>query len=141
MERALAEVVAPRRFTVVLLGAFAALALGLAVIGLFSVLSYLVAERTREIGVRLALGADAGRVMRIVLGEGLRLTLVGTVLGAGSSIAAVRVLRAWMYEMSVYDVPTFAAVAAVLGIVALLASWLPARRASLVDPVMALRAD
>ncbi|HEY7233311.1 MAG TPA: ABC transporter permease [Gemmatimonadaceae bacterium] len=141
MERALAEVVAPRRFTLVLLGAFAALALGLAVIGLFSVLSYLVTERTREIGVRLALGADTGRVMRMVVGQGLRLTLVGTLLGAVSSIVAVRVLRAWMYEMSVYDAPTFAAVAALLGIVALLASWLPAHRASRVDPVRALRAD
>jgi predicted permease len=141
MERALAEVVAPRMFTLVLLGAFAALALGLAVIGLFSVLAYLVAERTREIGVRMALGADARRVARMVLGEGLRLTLWGTLLGGALSLAAVRVLRAWVYEMSVYDAPTFAAVAALLCVVALGASWLPARWASRVDPVRALRAD
>jgi len=141
MERALAEVVAPRKFTLVLLGAFAALALGMAVIGLFSVLVYLVAERTREIGVRLALGAGAGRVTRMVLGEGVRLTLIGTLIGAGSSIVAVRVLRAWMYEMSVYDAPTFIGVAVLLCVVALCASWLPARWASRVDPVLALRAD
>jgi putative ABC transport system permease protein len=141
MERALAEVVAPRRFTLVLLGAFASLALGLAVIGLFSVLSYLVTERTREFGVRLVLGADAGRVTRTVLGQGLVLTLTGLLLGAVISVASVRALRAWVYEISVYDVPTFAAVAVLLCVVALAACWLPARRASRVDPVMALRAE
>jgi putative ABC transport system permease protein len=141
MEQSLAEVVAPRKFTLVLLGAFAMLALVLAVLGLYSVLAYLVAERTREIGVRLALGADAARVMRMVLGEGMRLVVIGTLIGIASSVAAVRVLSAWMYEMSVYDAPTFAAVATLLCVVALIASWLPARRASRVDPVAALRAD
>jgi ABC-type antimicrobial peptide transport system permease subunit len=141
MERALAEVVAPRKFTLALLGAFAALALGLAVIGLFSVLAYLVAERTREIGVRLALGADASRVTRMILGQGIRLTLFGTLIGAAASIVAVRVLRSWMYEMSVYDVPTFVAVALLMCFVALCASWLPARWASRVDPMLALRSD
>jgi len=141
METSLAEVVAPRKFTLVLLGAFAGLALSLAVIGLYSVLAYLVAERTREFGVRLALGADAGRVTRMVLGQGLWLTLIGIAIGTSYSFAAVRVLRAWMYEMSVYDAPTFVAVAVLLGVVALLASWLPARRASRVDPVLALRTE
>jgi putative ABC transport system permease protein len=143
MEQALAEAqqVAPRRFTLVLLAAFAALAGALAVIGLYSVLAYLVAERTREIGIRVAIGADAGRVRRMILGQGLRLTLTGLLLGGVVSIAAVRVLRAWMYEMSVYDAPTFITVAALLCVVALLASWLAARRASRVDPVHALRAE
>ena len=141
MDRVLAEVVAPRRFVLILLVAFAALAGGLAVIGLYSVLAYLVAERTREIGIRIAIGADPGRVTRMVLEHGLRFTIAGIMLGAILSIGAVRVLRAWMYEMSVYDAPTFVAVAALLGIVALIASWLPARRASHVDPVLALRAD
>jgi putative ABC transport system permease protein len=141
MERTLAERVAPRKFTLVLLVAFAALAGGLAIIGLYSVLAYLVAERTREIGIRIAVGADRARVTRMVLWQGLRFTLVGIALGAMVSISAVRVLRAWMYEMSVYDAPTFIAVAALLGVVALIASWLPARRASRVDPVLALRAD
>ena len=132
---------APRRFTLVLLVAFAALAGGLAVIGLYSVLAYLVAERTREIGIHIALGANVSRVRRMILGQGLRLTLAGLVLGGLVSMSAVRVLRAWMYEMSVYDVPTFITVAALLCFVALLASWLLARRASRVDPVFALRTE
>jgi putative ABC transport system permease protein len=141
MERALDERVAPRKFVLVLLVAFATLAGGLAIIGLYSVLAYLVAERTREIGIRIAIGADARRVTGMVLGQGLRFTLVGILAGSLLSIGAVRVLRAWMYEMSVYDAPTFIAVAGLLCFVALLASWLPARRASRLDPVLALRAD
>jgi predicted permease len=141
MEQALAERVAPRRFTLVLLVSFAALAGGLAVIGLYSVLAYLVAERTREIGIHLALGANASRVRRMILWQGLRMTIAGIVLGGVVSFGAVRVLQAWMYEMSVYDAPTFTAVAALLCGVALLASWLPARRASRVDPVLALRTE
>ena len=141
MERSLDQRVAPRRFTLVLLGTFAALAFALAVIGLYSVLAYLVTERTREFGIRIALGAQPGRVTRMVLGHGLRFTIVGLMLGGLISIAAVRVLRAWMYEMSVYDSPTFVAVSLLLGIVALVASWLPARRAGRVDPVQALRAE
>lgn len=141
MERALAKSVAPRRFTLVMLAAFALLAGGLAVIGLYSVLAYLVAERTREIGIRIAIGADARRVTGMILGHGLRLIIVGVLLGGAASIVAVRVLRASMYEMSVYDAPTFVAVAALLIVVALFASWVPARRASRVDPVLALRAE
>jgi putative ABC transport system permease protein len=141
VERTLAETVAPRKFTLVLLGVFALLAATLAIIGLYSVLAYLVSERTREIGIRVAMGADAGRVTRMILGHGLRLTIIGTAIGALASVAAVRVLRAMMYEMSVYDAPTFVAVAALLCVVALLASWIPARRASRVDPVLALRAN
>ena len=138
VERQLAETVAPRKFTLVLLGIFAVLAATLAIVGLYSVLAYLVSERTREIGIRVALGADRGRVTRMALGYGLRLTVVGTALGAAVSIGAV---RAFMYEMSVYDAPTFMAVALLLCAVALFASWLPARRASRVDPVLALRAE
>src|SRR5262247_3267040 len=141
VERALAETVAPRKYTLVLLGVFAFLAATLAVVGLYSVLAYLVAERTREIGIRIAIGANPARVSRMVLGQGLRFTLIGIAVGSILSLAAVRVLRAWMYEMSVYDAPTFAAVSLLLGIVALVASWLPARRASHVDPVQALRAE
>jgi predicted permease len=141
VERALAETVAPRKYTLVLLGVFAFLATTLAVVGLYSVLAYLVAERTREIGIRIAIGANPARVSRMVLGQGLRFTLIGIAVGSILSLAAVRVLRAWMYEMSVYDAPTFVAVSLLLGIVALVASWLPARRASRVDPVQALRAE
>jgi putative ABC transport system permease protein len=141
MERVMEERIAPRKFTLVLLASFAGLAVGLAIIGLYSVLAYLVAERTREIGIRIAIGADSRRVTAMVLGQGLRLTIIGLVIGAAVSVAAVRVLRAWMYEMSVYDAPTFAAVSALLCMVALVASWLPARRAGRVDPVQALRAE
>src|SRR5262245_16993675 len=141
LARVMEERIAPRKFTLVLLASFAGLAVGLAIIGLYSVLAYLVAERTREIGIRIAIGADAGRVTAMVLGQGLRLTIIGLVIGAAVSVAAVRVLRAWMYEMSVYDAPTFAAVSALLCMVALVASWLPARRAGRVDPVQALRAE
>jgi predicted permease len=141
MERMLEERVGPRKFTLVLLVAFAALAGGLAIIGLYSVLAYLVAERTCEIGIRIAVGADPARVSRMVMGQALRFTLIGIAAGSILSIAAVRVLRAWMYEMSVYDAPTFVAVAALLIVVALVASWLPARRAGRVDPVQALRAE
>jgi ABC-type antimicrobial peptide transport system permease subunit len=141
MEQALNERVAPRKFILVLLVAFAALAGGLAIIGLYSVLAYLVAERTREIGIRIAIGANPARVRRMVLVQGLRFTLIGIGVGSILSLAAVRVLRAWMYEMSVYDAPTFAAVAALLVVVALVASWLPARSASRVDPAQALRAE
>src|SRR5262249_57734988 len=111
-QRPLDHCVAPRRSTLALLGTFAALAFALAVIGLYSVLAYLVTERTREFGIRIALGAEPGRVTRMVLGYGLRFTIVGLMLGGLISIAAVRMLRAWMYEMSVYDAPTFVAVAA-----------------------------
>src|SRR5262245_56043286 len=135
------ERIAPRKFTLVLLASFAGLAVGLAIIGLYSVLAYLVAERTREIGIRIAVGADPARVSRMVLGQSLRLTIIGLVIGAAVSVAAVRVLRAWMYEMSVYDAPTFVAVSLLLGILALVASWLPARRAGRVDPAQALRAE
>jgi putative ABC transport system permease protein len=141
IERTLDERVAPRKFVLVLLVAFAALAGALAIIGLYSVLAYLVAERTREIGIRIAVGADSRRVTGMVLGQGLRFTLIGILLGSFLSIIAVRALGAWMYEMSVYDAPTFVAVATLLCIVALFASWLPARRASRVDPVLALRAE
>jgi putative ABC transport system permease protein len=141
MARVMEERIAPRKFTLVLLASFAGLAVGLAIIGLYSVLAYLVAERTREIGIRIAIGADSRRVTAMVLGQGLRLTIIGLVIGAAVSVAAVRVLRAWMYEMSVYDAPTFAAVSALLFMVALVASWLPARRAGRVDPAQALRAE
>ena len=141
LERVMEERIAPRKFTLVLLASFAGLAVGLAIIGLYSVLAYLVAERAREIGIRIAIGANPARVSRMVLGQCLRFTLIGIALGSVLSVAAVRVLRAWMYEMSVYDAPTFAAVAALLIVVALVASWLPARRAGRVDPAQALRAE
>jgi predicted permease len=135
------EATATRRFTVVLLAVFAGLAAMLAIVGLYGVQSYLVAERTREIGIRAALGADAGKVLRFVLGSGLAVTVIGVVLGAGVAAFSVRVLKSMVYDMSVYDPWMFGASALVLVGVATLASYLPARRAASIDPVVALRTD
>ncbi len=136
-----AEAIAPRQFTFVLLGSFAALAAVLAVLGLYGVLANLVADRTREIGIRVALGADPRRVTGLVLGQGASLAIVGVLLGLGGSVVAVRAVRSLVYGMSVYDPWTFATGATVLILVSLAASYLPARRASRVDPIIALRAE
>jgi len=141
MRDVVARAIAPRQFTFVLLGSFAALAGVLAVLGLYGVLANLVADRTREIGIRVALGADPRRVAGLVLGQGAALAGVGVLLGLGGSAIAVRALRSLMYATNVYDPWTFAAGAALLVAVSLIASYVPARRASRVDPVIALRAE
>jgi putative ABC transport system permease protein len=141
MSDAVAEEIAPRRFTFVLLSIFAALATALATIGLYGVLAHVVASRTREIGIRVALGADPRRVTRMVLWQGVVLALVGVGIGAIASTFTVRTVRTLVYGMSVYDPWTFAAGATLLIGVCLAASYVPARRASRVDPVIALRAD
>jgi len=133
--------VAPRRFTFVLLAIFAALALLLAVIGLYGVLANLVADRAREIGIRVALGANPGRVTRLVLAQGAVLATIGIGLGIAGSVIAARSVRSLVYDMSVYDPWTFVAGASLLALVSLLAAYIPARRASRVDPVIALRAE
>lgn len=141
MDERLADNIAPRRFTALLLSVFAGLAATLAIVGLYGVLSYLVAERTREIGIRVALGADPVRVLRGVLGSGMALTAIGIALGGGGAAFTVRLLRGFVYDMSVYDPWMFATSAGLLLAVALLACYIPARRAAAVDPVSALRAD
>ena len=127
------------RFAVTLLGVFAALALGMAALGLYGVISYSVAQRTQEIGIRVALGARQSQVLSSVLARGMRLAAIGIALGLLGSLALSRLLESQLYETSALDPLTFAAVAAVLAAVALLASYLPARRAAKVDPVTALR--
>lgn len=141
MERRLSNTVAPRRFTFVLLGSFAALAGLLAVVGLYGVLAYLVADRTREIGIRIALGADVARVRRMVIAQGMSLVLLGTAIGVAGSLAAAGTLETMVYEVSVHDPRAFAAGAVLLAAVGYLACFIPARRASRVDPILALRAD
>lgn len=141
MDQKLANAVAPRRFTFLLLGVFALLAGALAVVGLYGVLAYLVAERTREIGIRLALGADATRVRRLVIGQGMALTAIGVAIGVVAAGLAVRTLRTMVYQGSVYDSRAFGAGVVLLAVVAYVACYLPARRASRVDPMLALRAD
>jgi predicted permease len=135
------ESLAARRFAMVLLAGFAALALLLAAIGLYSVMSYTVAQRTHEIGVRMALGARPGDVQRLVIWQGMRLTLVGLALGVGGALALTRLMESLLYGIKPTDPSTFLLVAAGLAAASALACWIPARRATRVDPMVALRHD
>ena len=137
----LREALAPTRFTLALLGAFAGVALFLAVVGLYGSIAYAVSQRTREIGIRIALGASANTVTRLVIGDGLRLALAGLVVGAGIAAAASRTLSSLLYAVTASDPATFAAIAALIGVIALAASYVPARRAVRIDPIDALRSE
>ena len=129
------------RLSATLVGGFAGVALLLAAVGLYGVLSYLVSLRTREIGVRLALGAGRATILRQVVGQGLSIALIGLAVGLAAAAAATRYLQSVLFDVSTTDVTTFAAAAGVLAAVAIVASAVPARRASGVDPLVALRAD
>ncbi len=129
------------RFTLFLVALFAALALTLAAIGIYGVISYAVSQRSGEFGLRMALGAQAGDVRRLVLRQGVRLALVGVVLGLLGALALGRVLRSLLFQVRATDPMTFAAVTAVAIVVALAACYLPARRATTADPASALRAE
>ncbi len=139
MEEVLARSVAPWRFGFLLVGAFATLAMLLAAVGLYGVLAYLITRRTREIGVRMALGADGRDIRRMVLVDAARVIVAGLLVGAASAFLATRAMASLLYDTSPADPLTFAVVALVLGGVALLASWIPTRRAVAVDPVEAMR--
>jgi putative ABC transport system permease protein len=141
MPEVLDESLASPRFTTLLLSIFAAIALVLAAIGLYGIISYSVAQRTRELGIRLALGADAPHVRALVLRQGMTLTAAGLVIGLVGATAMSRVLSSLLYEVSTTDPPTFVAISALLATVALIATYVPARRATRVDPVVALRAE
>ncbi len=141
MDDLLAESVAPARSSMVLVGLFAALALVLAVLGVFGVLSYTVAQRTTELGIRLALGASARSVGLLVLGQGLLQVLASVGLGLVLALALTRFLESLLFGVTATDPATFAAVALLLVGVAAVASWLPARRATRVDPMTVLRQD
>jgi predicted permease len=137
----IAETIANRKLALVLLAGFAALALVLASLGVYSVMAHLVAFRTSEIGIRMALGATPGAVMRMVLGHGRRLTLLGIALGVVGAFFISRLMRQALFEVDPADPLIYVAVAAALLGVAEFASWLPARRATRIDPVIALRAE
>jgi putative ABC transport system permease protein len=141
LEQRLAGSVAARRFNLVLLALLAGLALVLAAVGLYGVLGYIVAERTREIGVRMALGAERRRVLSLVIRRGLALASVGIGVGLPGAFAASRLLRGSLFGITAADPLTYVAIPLALLVVALLSSWLPARRATRVDPVVALRND
>ena len=139
MEKTVADSISNKRFTMTLLGVFALLALLLASIGIYGVLSYMVGQRTKEIGVRLALGAQKLDVLRMVLKDGARMTLAGIFIGLVGALALTRLMRTMLYGVRPADPLTFVSVAAVLGAVAMLACYVPARRAMKVDPMEALR--
>ncbi|MGD8328801.1 MAG: ADOP family duplicated permease [Acidobacteriota bacterium] len=133
--------VALRRYVLLLVGAFAVLALLLAAVGLYGVMAQSVIERTREIGVRLVLGADSGEVVGMVVRQGMIPALAGLLVGLAMALAALRYLGGLLYEVQPYDPTVLAAVAVLLGAIALAACWLPARRAARVDPMVSLRAE
>jgi predicted permease len=139
MESIVAESVASRRFAMILLGAFAALALVLASVGIYGVIAYVVGQRTHEIGIRMALGAQRRNVLGLVLWQGARLALIGVAIGIAGAAALTRLMADLLYGVTATDPLTFASVALVLAVVALAACYLPARRATRVDPVVALR--
>ena len=141
MDRLVASSVARPRFYAVLLGVFSGVAGMLAAIGIYGVLAYAVVERTREIGIRIALGAQRRNVLRLVLREGATLTIAGIALGLAGAAAATRVLQSMLFGVAPLDPTTFAVVSAIFGAVATLASYMPARRATRVDPMVALRND
>jgi ABC-type antimicrobial peptide transport system permease subunit len=139
MDSVIARSLASRRFAMILLGVFAALALVLASIGIYGVISYIVGQRTHEIGIRMALGARRGHVLKIVLGQGVRLALLGVMIGLTAAAGLTRLMTRILYGVSATDPLTFAVVAIVLTLVALAACYIPARRAVRIDSMVALR--
>jgi ABC-type antimicrobial peptide transport system permease subunit len=139
MEKTVADSISNKRFTMTLLGVFALLALLLASIGIYGVLSYMVGQRSKEIGVRMALGAQKFDVLRMVLKDGARMTLAGIVLGLVGALGLTRLMGSMLYGIKPTDPLTFISVAAVLAAIAMLACYVPARRAMKVDPMEALR--
>ncbi|MBO0799278.1 MAG: FtsX-like permease family protein, partial [Blastocatellia bacterium] len=140
-EQTLGQTVAQPRFNMILLGLFAVVALLLASVGIYGVLANAVRQRTHEIGVRLALGARPGAVFRLVVRQGMRLAGIGIGIGIGGAFALTRYLESLLYQVKPADPLTFGGVVLLLLGVALLACWIPARRATKVDPLVALRCD
>jgi putative ABC transport system permease protein len=141
MNEVIASSISPRRFSMLLLAIFASITLLLAATGVYGVMAYATAQRTREVGIRIALGAQRGAVIRLILKQGLTLTLIGIITGVAGALAAARAMSGLLYGISPTDPITFAAISLLLLAVALLACYLPARRATKVDPMVALRTE
>jgi putative ABC transport system permease protein len=141
LEQKLSESVSRERFAMVLLGVFAALALILTVVGLYGLVAYTVQQRVREIGIRVALGATSRSVRELFVSHGMRLVAIGLMIGVLGAVAAVSVLRSLIHGITVYDGASFAAAVALIAPAALLASWLPARRAARIDPIVTLKSE
>lgn len=141
MEENVTQSISGPRFHTILLGVFAAIALVLAVVGIFGVMAYSVAQRTRELGLRMALGSSRARVLQLVLAHGVRLTLVGIVIGLAATLLLTRYVSSLLFNVPTYDPMTLVGVAAVLIVISLCACYIPARRATLVDPIVALREE
>jgi putative ABC transport system permease protein len=141
MEENVSQSIAEPRFRTVLLATFAGIALVLAAVGIFGVMSYSVAQRTRELGLRIALGSSRSRVLQLVLVQGLRLTVVGIVIGLAATFLLTRFVSSMLFNVPPYDPLTLAGVVAALVVISLSACYLPARRATLVDAMVALREE
>ena len=141
MEEMIAHSIAPDRFALLLLGVLALIALALAGVGIYGVMAYAVAQRTREIGVRMALGAQAGDVLRMLIGQGMKSALAGMAVGMVAASALTRLLKKLLFDVGATDPLTFIVIASLLACVALLACWIPARRATKVDPMVALHCE
>jgi len=139
MEMRVADAMSYARFSTVLLGLFAAVALALATMGTYGVISFAVAQRTREIGIRVAIGATRSDVVRMIVGQGVVLVVAGAVVGIGAALAVTRVLGSLLYDVAPSDPVTFTAIVALLVTAVIAASWIPARRAASVQPTDALR--
>jgi ABC-type antimicrobial peptide transport system permease subunit len=139
MDEVVSNSFAARRLSMILLGVFAALALVLACVGIYGVISYLVGQRTHEIGVRMALGAQPGDVLWLVVGHGARMALLGVAIGIAAALGLTRLMASQLFGVSAHDPLTFAGVATLLILVAVAACYIPARRAMRVDPMVALR--
>ena len=141
MEEVIANSVSPQRFNLTLIGVLAAIALWLAVAGIYGVMTYSVSQRTHELGLRIALGAQTRDVLKLVIRQGMELVLLGAAIGIAGAIALTRVMKNLLFGVSATDLLTFIVISSLLIVVALLACWLPARRATKVDPMIALRAE
>jgi putative ABC transport system permease protein len=141
MNEVIADSLAQRRCSMIVLGSFAAAALLLATLGIYGVVSYLVGQRTHELGIRVALGAKRADILRLVLGHGMKMTIAGIGIGLLAAFGLTRLIKTMLFGVSAADPVTFIAISVLLAVVAFLACYIPARRATKVDPLVALRSE